>query len=189
MVSSSCYRKVQRGSMASFNSLLAKINGENRIHPECLLRRVKDNRLINVFRQADPRASGLGRPHSLPIRKISTNRPSIVDRLAARSVNGQSLDIHVHQHIGYRVHFEWDGCSKAMERRFYMYSDAETFCIEPCRFGLEGVCSCIYNDFCSHIPAKTPRCLLRPYYPTRKYFELPKWWVKSLEKSSDVDLC
>jgi hypothetical protein len=39
-----------------------------------------------------------------------------VDRLAARSVTGQSLDIRVHQHIGYRVHFEWDG-GRAMERR------------------------------------------------------------------------
>jgi hypothetical protein len=82
--------------MASFNSLQMKINGENRIHPECLLRRAKDNRIINKFGQADPLASGVGRPHSLPIRKISTNRSSIVDRLAARSVTGQSLDIHIH---------------------------------------------------------------------------------------------
>jgi hypothetical protein len=101
-------------------SLLGKIDVETRIHPELLRRRVKGKRRRNTLHQTEPRAGGVGRHHSLLARKISAHRPSIVDRLAARSVTGQSLDIHVHQHVGYRVHFEWDKGSKAMERHFHM---------------------------------------------------------------------
>jgi hypothetical protein len=90
--------------MATYISLLASIACE-RPHPKCLRRIVKDNRFINTFLQQDNRASGIGRPHSLPVRRISAHRPSIVDRLAARSVTGQSLDILIHQHIGYLVLF------------------------------------------------------------------------------------
>jgi hypothetical protein len=99
----------------------------DRHHHDCLRRKVKDNNLVNLDRQQDPQASGLGRPHSLPIRKISTKCLSIVERLAARPVTGQSLDIRVHQHTGYRVHFEWGG-GRAMEKRFFSFSDAVTFC-------------------------------------------------------------
>jgi hypothetical protein len=131
---------------------------------------------------------------SLPIRRISAQRPFIVDRLASRSVTGQSLDIRIHQHTGYRVHFEWNGGNdnkdkyRAMERRFFMYSDAQTFCIELCKLGFEGLYSCIYGDYHSYVPAKVPRCRLGPFYPSRKYFKLPKWWLKSPEETDD-SLC
>jgi hypothetical protein len=123
--------------MATYNySILSSFIEYHLHHPECLRRKVRDNTLINIWRRADPQASGVGRPHSSPIRRISAQRPSIVDRLAARSVTGQSLDIRVHQHIGYRVHFEWNGGNdvkdkyRVMERLFFIYSDAQTFCIE-----------------------------------------------------------
>jgi hypothetical protein len=69
-----------------------------------LHRRVKANRLINTSNQADPEANCMETPHSLPILRVSTQRPSIEDRLAARSVTEQSLQIHVHQHFVYRLH-------------------------------------------------------------------------------------
>jgi hypothetical protein len=111
-----------------------------------------------------------------------------VDRLPARSVTGQSLDIRVHQHIGYRVHFEWDG-NTAMERRFFSYSDAVTFCIELCKYGLEGLCSCIYGAYHSHIPGKAPYCHLGLFRPGHKYHIYPKWWIKYVEEQGDWDLC
>jgi hypothetical protein len=117
MVSSSCY--LPEGVVWT-PSPLGKIYGETRIHPEWLRHRVKDKRRLNTLSQTEPRAGGVGRPHSLRARKISAHRPSIVDCLAARSVTGQSLDIRVHQHVGYRVHIDWDNGSKAMERRFHM---------------------------------------------------------------------
>jgi hypothetical protein len=116
------------------------------------------------------------------------HRTSIVDRLAARSATGQSLDIRVHQHIGYRVHFEWDG-GRATERRSFMYSDAQTFCIEHCKCGLEGVWSCNYRDCHSFIPAKNHSLSTGTFLPTQKYCEIPKWWIKSLKEMSDVDFC
>ena len=70
----------------------------------------------------------------------------------ARSVTGQGLQILVHQHYGYRVHLEWRGSSsrvslRCMERRFLMACEAETFCTELCSYGLEGLCTCVYDGY------------------------------------------
>jgi hypothetical protein len=62
-----------------------------------------------------------------------------------------------------------------------MNSDAQTFCIELCNFGLEGVCSCVYGDYHSHIPEKASHCNRGPFYPSQKYFLKPKWWLKSMK--------
>jgi len=93
-------------------------------HP-LLRRRVSANRLKNVYFQGDSQARGMGEPRD--IQKVSSQRPSIVDRLAARSITAQSLQIQVHQHFGYRIHFEWNGgssgnvSSRFMERRFFVF--------------------------------------------------------------------
>jgi hypothetical protein len=75
-----------------------------------------------------------------------------------------------------------------MERRFFMYSDAQTFCIELCKFGLEGLCSCMYGAYHSYLPAKAPYCHLGPFYPNGNYFEFPNWWLNSVEEMEDGDL-
>jgi len=128
-------------------------------HP-LLRRRVSANRLINTCHQGDLQTNGMGNPHSKLIHRVSSQRPSIVDRLAARSVTALSLQILVHQHFGYRVHLEWNGgnssrvSSRFMERRFFMHYDAQTFCIELRRKGLEGLCSCMYGIYHTFIPKK-----------------------------------
>jgi len=92
-------------------------------HP-LLRRRLSANHLKNIYLQGDSQSRGMGKPHSKLIQKVSSQRPTIVDRLAARSVRAQSLRILVHQHFGYRIHFEWNGgssdnvSSRFMERRF-----------------------------------------------------------------------
>jgi len=157
--------------------------------PHTLLRRrVSANRLINTYRQGDSQSKGMGNPHSKLIQRVSSQSPSIVDRLAARSVTAHRLQILVHHHYGYRVHFEWNGgnsgnvSSRFMERLFFMYSDAQTFCIELCRKGLEGLCTFVYGDYHTFIPEKAPRCLRETFYPSQKYFLKTKWWLKSLEE-------
>jgi hypothetical protein len=141
-----------------------------------LHRRVKSNRLINTFNQAEPEANVMETPHSLPILRVSTQLPSIVDRLAARSVTGQSLQIHVHQHFVYRLHLVWNGGSNSMETyrfmewRFLMNCEIQTFCLELCKFGLEGLCACVYGNDHSFIPAKAPPCHRGPFYPTQNIF-------------------
>jgi len=146
--------------------------------PHTLLRRrVSANRLINPYRQGDSQANGMGNPHSKLIQRVSAQHSSIVDRLAAHSITSQSLQILVHQHFGYRKHFEWNGgssgnvSSRFMERRFLMYSDAQTFCIELCKKGLEGLSSCVYGHYHTFIPARAPRCLREPFYPSQKYLK------------------
>jgi hypothetical protein len=75
--------------MDSSVSILGKIDSKTRIQPERLSRRVKDMRRLNKLHETEPVvAGGVGRSHSLPTRKISTHRPSIVDRLVSRSVTG-----------------------------------------------------------------------------------------------------
>ena len=127
-------------------------------HP-LLRRRVSANRLINTYHRDASQSNGMGNPHSQLIQRVSSQRPSIVDRLAARSITAQSLQIRVHQHFGYRIHFEWNGgssgnvSSRFMERRFMMHSDTQTFCIELCKKGL-GLCSCVYGNYHMGIPEK-----------------------------------
>jgi hypothetical protein len=128
-------------------------------------------------------------------KKVSSHRPSIVDRLAARLVTAQSLQILVHQHYGYRLHLEWNGGNSSresyrfMERRFFMLSDAQTFCVELCMFGLEGMCSCVYGDYHSFIPEKAPRYLRTSFCLSQKYFLKPKWCLKALEGTENESLC
>jgi hypothetical protein len=37
---------------------------------------------------------------------------SIVSRLQSRTLTGRGLDIEVHQHLGYRLHFVWENKQK-----------------------------------------------------------------------------
>jgi hypothetical protein len=162
-------------------------------HP-LLRRRVSANRLKNIYLQGESQARGMGKHQSKLIQKVSSQRPTIVDRLAARSITAQSLQILVHQHFGYRIHFEWTGSSdnfssRFMERRFLMSSDTQTFCIELCKRGLEGLCTFVYENYHTVIPARSPRCLREPYYPTQKYRQKPRWWIKSLEDMATDNCC
>ena len=70
-----------------------------------------------------------------------------------------------------------------------MHSDTQTFCIELCKKGLEGLCSCVYGNYHTSIPAKAPRCLREPYYSNQKYLLKSKWWLKSLEDGEAENLC
>jgi hypothetical protein len=63
---------------------------------------------------------------------------------------------------------------------------AQTFCLELCKFGLEGLCACVYGN--TFIPAKAPPCHRGPFYPTQKYLLQPKWRLKSMEETSVEDM-
>jgi hypothetical protein len=154
----------------------------------CFPPNVHEDRFPNPI----PWTEGQGRPHSLPIRRISALRPSVTDRLAARSITGQRLGIRVHQHFGYKIHFEWNAekeTHRCMERRFMMYSDVDTFCTELCKLGSEGLCKCIYEEYHTIIPAQSPDCLRGPIYNSQTYREKPRWWLKTIEDMALRNLC
>jgi len=128
---------------------------------------------------------GQGHPTSLAARKLSANRLSIVDRLAARSVTGRSLHILVHQHYGYRLHLEWSGggdcqnASRFMERQFDMSCQSQSFCTQLCHRGLDGLCTCIYESHNFHPHQRAPRCLREPLLLSQKLLAQPKLWIKA----------
>jgi hypothetical protein len=113
----------------------------------------------------------MGKPHPLPLQSFIPSPlhcGSACCTIGNRTVyEYKSINISV---TGYILNgMGWGNSSREsyrfMERRFFMYSDAKTFCIELCKFMLEGLCTCIYGDYHSYIPAKTPRCQRGPFYP------------------------
>jgi len=136
-----------------------------------------------------------GNPYSLPCCRVSANRLSIEDRLTARSVTGQGLQILIHQHYGYRLHLDWRGSSSSrvpsrfMERRFLMSGAAETFCTELCCYGLEGLCTCVYEGCYMFTHVRAPRCLRKPLMQSQEYLLQPKWWLKAMQDTSDGTHC
>jgi len=139
-------------------------------------------------------STGRGNPHALLGRRVSTNRLSIVDRLASRSVAGHGLRIYVHQHYGYRLHFECRGnntdtvSSRFMERRFAMAGEAQTFCTELCNYGL-GLCTGVYEGFNMLLHVRAPRCLREPIMQSQKYLSYPKWWLKAMQEHCNENRC
>ena len=71
--------------------------------------------------------------------------PNIVQRLGHRALTGRGLGITVHQHYGYRMHFQLGGAfgSHTFERRFPTYETCRELCVDIARGLLEGLCNCV----------------------------------------------
>jgi len=84
---------------------------------------------------------------------VTGDGTSIVKRLAYRSLTGRGLHIHIHQHLGYRLHLVWDTTrngketSKCIERRVLMYQEVTDFCEELMSKAFEGMCDWV----CIHV--------------------------------------
>ena len=70
---------------------------------------------------------------------------NIVQRLVHRALTGRWLGVTIHQHYGYRIHFELRGefGSRSFERRFCYNRTCERFCISIIRGYPEEICVCI----------------------------------------------
>ena len=70
---------------------------------------------------------------------------NIVQRLGHRALTGRGLGVTIHQHYGYRIHFELRGefGSRSFERRFCCNRTCERFCISIIRGYPEGLCVCM----------------------------------------------
>ena len=69
-----------------------------------------------------------------------------VQGLGHQELTGRGLGITMHQHYGYRVHFELGGefGSRSFERRFSGYQSCKHFCISVIRGYPEGLCECMW---------------------------------------------
>ena len=69
---------------------------------------------------------------------------NIVQRLGHRALTGRGLGVTIHQHYGYRIHFELRGKfgSRSFERQFCCNRTCDRFCISILRGYPEGLCVC-----------------------------------------------
>jgi len=99
------------------------------------------------------RSVGQGNFYSKLSHKITSDRTSVIKRLASRSLTGQGLQMRIHQHIWFKLHVVWHASSKGkeslrcIERVFSMYSDVKDFCDELMGRAFEGLCDCV----CVHV--------------------------------------
>ena len=70
---------------------------------------------------------------------------NIVQRLGHRALTGHGLGVTLHQHYGYRIHFELRGefGSRSFERWFRCNRSCDRFCIDIIRGYPEGLCVCM----------------------------------------------
>jgi hypothetical protein len=86
---------------------------------------------MSHFKESDWQAHSASRL----VRTLSLGSPSITLMLQARSLTGQALNIHVHQHYDYRLHATSKFTNKkrrnnnrTIERPFPTYASVEYFC-------------------------------------------------------------
>jgi hypothetical protein len=119
--------------------------------------------------------------------RVPSYSPSIVIGLYSRAQTGWSLNINVHQHLGYRLHLVLNSTKngvtseRSVERRFFMYEDVESFCTELTNGGSEGLCDCVGEVV---LPDKAYICF-RASTLSQKGIpsDTPKSWLKSLQES------
>ena len=67
---------------------------------------------------------------------------NIAQRLGHRALTGRGLGVIVHQHYGYRVHYELKGVfgSRSFERRYPGYQSCQRACVDMVRGSPVGLC-------------------------------------------------
>jgi len=112
---------------------------------------------------------------------------SIFIGLHSRALTGRSLNINVHQRLGYRLNIMWNSTKNCVtsesgvERSFLMYEDVESFCTEFVNGVSEGLCDCVGEEVLTdkaNICFKT-RFLSQKVIPS----DISKSWLKDLQES------
>jgi hypothetical protein len=81
--------------------------------------------------------------------RVAPYCPSIIKSLHTRSLTGHRLNLHVHQHLGYKLHIVWNSVKKGVqsesgiERRFSTYEEVTSFCTDLTKGRSEGLCDCV----------------------------------------------
>ena len=91
--------------------------------------------------------AGRGSTGLLPHYRASYN---IVQRFGHRALTGRDLGIIVHQHYGYRIHYELRGefGSRSFERRYPGYQPCQQACADMVRGSPGGLCECMLMREC-----------------------------------------
>jgi len=90
---------------------------------------------------------------------------SVIQRLSTRSNTRRGLQLNVHQHVGFRLHLEWQNENKTrryLEQIFDTFEDVDRFCDEILEGGLEGLCDCVGERITTLLEDKITICRLEP---------------------------
>jgi len=98
---------------------------------------------------------------------IASNGSSIVHKLASRSLTENGLQIHVHQHAGFKLHLVWhvfdkrnNTSVKCFERIFPDFNALYDFCKHLKNGAFEGLCDCVCSRFFEWMDDKINSCTL-----------------------------
>jgi len=123
-------------------------------------------------------------------KSTQVDRTSIIGSLTSRTLTGQSLNISIHQHIGYKLHLLWQNTTsphdlRCIESKFCMYDSLQDLCNELKNGALEGLCNCVSDYFLEEINDKVKRCDMGPCRRSQKNISPPpRHWVRTLQ---DID--
>jgi hypothetical protein len=138
----------------------------------------------------------VGQSHSASrsCRALAHAPTSVIGRLQARSLTGQSLQFQVHQHFGYRLHVTWPAKSRHatgfwIERRFATYAALSDFCdgLET----IDGLCTCLSVQwFSDHLQGKSHDSYSSPCFPNQiDELTTPRALRRHLEEYCKFDRC
>jgi len=125
--------------------------------------------------------------------KADSSRTSIVQRLASRTLAGQSLGIRIHQHIGFQLHLVWHIADsnnykslRCIERVFLKYKDIHDFCMELKNGAFEGLCNCVCTRFLEWTEDKVEQCRMEEdiHSHFKKTYE-PRSWDRTLNPKKE----
>jgi len=124
--------------------------------------------------------------------KFNHDGTSIVKRLASRSLTGRGLQIHIHQHIGYRLHLVWhticngEETSRCIERVFLLYEDVSDFCENLMSKAFEGMCDCVCIHVSEWLKEEVKLCqvpIRTESLLQRKVRYCPRSWLRTLQET------
>jgi hypothetical protein len=136
-------------------------------------------------------------------RRLST-AISIVQWLTQSEQFGNSLDVSVHQHFGYKMQYMWNGAfgNRRFERRFGSYKTVQALFTDIVTRTLEGTCNSITGraEFLDvdpgsildlwfdklkicHVPPPLSECLDGPYSTVRLEREYQESYVGAINNS------
>ena len=104
--------------------------------------------ILLLFSYLKMMRTGMGYRFSHTNRRISTAGASnIVTRLASRTVRGNELPIHVHQHYALEFHLVLNPNTKScIRRRFLNARHARQLCYLLIGSAMSGLCSCLFDS-------------------------------------------
>jgi len=132
------------------------------------------------------RSIGQGNFHS----KFNHDGTSIVKRLASRSLTGRILHIHIHQHIGYRLHLIWDPTNDERDRSMFivrvllMYDEFSDFCETLMSKAFEGMCDCACINVGEWLKDNVESCQVAITTQSQKPIRYcPRSWLRTLHET------